>query len=659
MHPLRRLLTMAATILVAGIVAYFSPRLGPIAAVENDLADMRVAVLNSAAPQRVDILVATISESTFAHLRRGTPVDRAFLADLILALDEAGARAIGLDIFFGEVTTAEEDHRLLQALNTVSIPTVLAWADSKSAPGAIALWQDDLWAQFVAAIDNPNVTTGLGLLLRDPRDQVVRQIFLGRPRQEGNVDLGFPVALASAAGLPLPASLAPLPLDYYGRPRDGQPVFLEIPAESIDPDQVELWKRLPLLIEGRIVLVGLDTTGFDRHPTPFSLLPDQRDGMPGVVIHAHALAQLIDDRSAPAHPGWLQILVAAAAAVSGALAGRLTSQMWLKAVLLLLGPVVIVGFGLGLFASMKMMSHILAPSIGYVLAFIVTELGMEAHNRREIRLLGGAFARYVSPAVISQLRRDPGRLSLGGEERTITVLMTDLTGSVALGESMPADRFVSILNGYLDGISRIVLAHDGTIDKFIGDAVMALFGAPLDQPDHAARAVRCAIDIDLFAKRYAAEQNADGVGLGGTRIGLHTDKAIIGNFGGEQRFDYTAIGRVTNLCARLEAANKQLGTTICVSQATVDCCPDLDFRAIGQISLRGVSAPITVYSPAGFTGNASPSAYMQAYDMLDSDPAAAATAFLALAKTHPDDPLVNLHLRRLQSGDAGVTIGQA
>jgi adenylate cyclase len=655
----RRSLTTVAAIVLAAAVAHFGPRLGPIESVENDLADMRVAVLNPSQPPHPDIVIAAISESTFAYLQRRTPVDRGFLADLVAALDQGGARAIGIDLFLGEVTDEYKDRRLAAVLNAVTTPTVLAWADSVAAPGAVAPWQDALWHAFRAGIDNPQVSDGLGLLRRDQRDQVVRSLFIARPRRDGGVDLGFAPAIAAALGQPPPAAIAPRALAYYGRPRPDQPVFLQIPAESINPAVPVLWERVQPLIQDRIVLIGLDVPALDRHPTPFALLPDQREGTPGVVVHAHGLAQLLDGREAPARPAWLRILIAVGAAAAGGIAAHASSNSWLKGLLLLLGPIIILGLGFALFAWAGSMIHILAPSLGYVLAFILTELGMEAYHRREIRLLGGAFARYVSPAVIGQLRRDPTRLQLGGEERVVTVLLTDLTGSVELGEQLPADRFVSLLNGYLDGICRIVLAHDGTIDKFIGDAVMALFGAPLDQPDHAARAVRCAMDIDDFTKRYAAEQRAKGVPFGATRIGVHTDAAIIGNFGGEQRFDYTAIGRVTNLCARLEAANKQLGTTVCVSQATADRCPELQFRPIGLIALRGVVEPVAVYSPVGFAGNAEPAAYCAAYKLLEADPPAAEAAFAALAAAHPNDPLVRLHSQRLRSGETGVTIGTA
>lgn len=656
MPRLKQALTLAGIVLVAAWVAYFAPRLGPFAGMENDLADLRVAILNPTRPIHPDIVIATVAESTFAYLRQRTPTNRAFLADLIAALDAAGVRAIGIDLFFGETTNPEDDRRLLDALNAVQVPTVLAWADSVSAPGLIAPWQEELWRAFLAEIDNPNVTTGLSVLLRDPRDQVVRSLFIARPNPDGTLDAGFAAALGAALQVP-PPSLAPIPLDYYGRPRQNQPSFLQIPAESINPAVAVLWERVQPLLENRIVLVGLDVPRQDRHPTPFALVPDQRDGMAGVVVHAHGLAQLLDRREAAAHPSWLAIAIAILAAVAGALAVRATGAIWLKVVLLFAGPLSILGLGFAVFAWAHLMPHILAPSVGYVLAFVMTEFAMEAYHRREIRLLGGAFARYLSPSVISQLRRDPRRLQLGGEEREITVVITDLSGSVALGESMLADRFVRLLNGYLDGISRVVLAHDGTIDKFIGDAVLALFGAPAEQSDHAVRAVRCARDIDAFARRYVAEQKARGIALGRTRIGVHTDKAVVGNFGGEARFDYTAIGRVTNVCARLEEANKVLGTSVCVSAATVAKCPGVRFRPIGPLALRGVAEPVTAYSPVGLAGEADPDRYGRAYALLASASEQAEAAFAALAETHPHDPLVALHLSRLRSGETGVTIG--
>ena len=644
-----------AAILVAGCIAYFGPRLGPIEAVENDLADMRVAILNAEQPQHPEIVIAMISESTFAHLRQRTPVDRAFLADLIAALDQGGSRAIGIDLFFGETTDPEKDRRLIDTLNAVGTPTVLAWADSKSAPGIIAPWQDEAWSGFRAAITNPLVSDGLGILLHDARDQVVRSIFLARG-SDGE-DPGFAPALAVATGHPPPESWLPRGLAYYGRPRPDQPAFLQIPAESLNPAVPILWERIQPLVQDRIVLIGLDVVAQDRHLTPFALLPEQQGGTPGVVVHAHALAQMLSDSAPPSRPQWLSLLLATAVALAGGFAAHIPGNSWVKGVLLFLGPLTVMALGFILFAGANVMLHILAPSLGYIVAFILTELGMEASQRREIRLLGGAFARYVSPAVISQLRRDPSRLRAGGEEREITVLLTDLAGSVSLGESVPADRFVTLLNGYLDGISRIILAHDGTIDKFIGDAVMALFGAPLDQSDHASRAVHCALAIDAFTTEYSARLKSQGIDFGHTRIGVHSGTAVVGNFGGETRFNYTAIGQVTNICARLEAANKQLGTRLCVSEDTVRLCSDIAFRPIGRIQLRGVATPIAIFLPDAVSGLADESRYRAAYAILEAGNPKAADAFNDLAATHPDDPLVALHGERLRKSESGITIG--
>ena len=159
----------------------------------------------------------------------------------------------------------------------------------------------------------------------------------------------------------------------------------------------------------------------------------------------------------------------------------------------------------------------------------------------------------------------------------MTFLFTDLEGFTFYTESVAPALLVSTLNDYLDGVCAIAMDHGGTIDKIVGDAVHVMFNAPLDQLDHAARAVRCGLAIDAFAQRFAADPArlaAAGRVFGVTRIGINTGRAVVGNFGGRRRFDYTAHGDAINTAARLEAANKMLGTRICVARATVDAVGD-------------------------------------------------------------------------------------
>jgi adenylate cyclase len=273
-----------------------------------------------------------------------------------------------------------------------------------------------------------------------------------------------------------------------------------------------------------------------------------------------------------------------------------------------------------------------------------------------------ALARYFSPRLAEQLANNPRFMQLGGERRTGTFLFTDLANFTPLVEASDPTRVAQLLNAYLDGVTQAVFAHDGTVVKILGDAVYAMFGAPVEQEDHSERAVRCALAIDEFAVGYAAEQNAAGMPLGVTRIGVNTGSAIIGNFGGELFFDYTAHGDAINIAARLENANKQLGTRICVSATTVAGFPGFEGRPVGELVLRGREGPLMSYEPLPGAVFRAPqnAAYVAAYEKLVSgDAAGARQALASLVGQYGDDPLAIFHLQRLLAGKSGIRIDLA
>jgi adenylate cyclase len=214
------------------------------------------------------------------------------------------------------------------------------------------------------------------------------------------------------------------------------------------------------------------------------------------------------------------------------------------------------------------------------------------------------------------------------------------------------------MNGYLDGMSEIVLAHEGTIDKFVGDAVVAFFGAPMDQPDHAERAVDCAIKLDEFAREFADDVKRGGFEFGRTRIGVHTGEVVVGNFGGSKRFDYTVFGDAVNTAARLESANAHLGTSICVSAATAGRCEKIRFRPIADLGLKGKSASLEVFEPVTQTESAvcDIAAYEQAFEKLKVGDGSAYNMFEELNAAFPGDVLVNFHLDRLKAGLTGINV---
>ena len=269
------------------------------------------------------------------------------------------------------------------------------------------------------------------------------------------------------------------------------------------------------------------------------------------------------------------------------------------------------------------------------------------------------LSRFFSPNIAYQLINHPDELEVGGERKDLTFLFTDLADFTPLVESSEPDIIVGLLNEYLGEMTNLVFDHGGTIDKVVGDAIHALFGAPLSQPDHARRALQCALEMDDYAQSFAAAKQADGIALGITRIGINSGPAIVGNFGGESFFDYTAHGDAINTAARLEAANKHLGTRICVSESTVSRIRDFHGRPVTKLTLKGKEAPVCVYEPYPDQRDADidDSAYQSAYALLESgDTAAAIPAYEALAKDNPEDQVIRLHLARLQDGKSGIAI---
>ncbi len=265
-----------------------------------------------------------------------------------------------------------------------------------------------------------------------------------------------------------------------------------------------------------------------------------------------------------------------------------------------------------------------------------------------------ALSRYFSPNLAVRLAADTSALELGGRRRDIASMFTDITSFTTLAESLDSEVLARLLNDYLSGMIETVFAHEGTVAKIVGDAMHVLFGAPGDQPDHAARAVACARDLDAFAEALRERWFANGVALGATRIGVHAGAAIVGNFGGSGFFDYTAYGDTVNTAARLEGANKPLGTRVCISTAVVERVEGFAGRPIGDLLLRGRSLCLRTFEPV----DPSPAveAYNAAFAKLEASDPAAMPAFASLVGAHPDDALANFHLRRLLNGQTGTVI---
>jgi adenylate cyclase len=285
------------------------------------------------------------------------------------------------------------------------------------------------------------------------------------------------------------------------------------------------------------------------------------------------------------------------------------------------------------------------------------EMMREARRRQaEAERAHASLSRYFSPQIAARLACEGEADGMTVHRREVAAIFTDVTSFTSLVETIAPEMLGSLLNEYMGGMTEIVFAHEGTVAKIIGDGIHILFNAPGDQPDYATRAVACAHDLDAWAGEFRERWKSKGVTFGTTRIGVHAGPVLVGNFGGKRFFDYTAYGDTINTAARLEAANKFLGTRICVSATVADATEKFRGRPVGDLMLRGRSEPLRAYEPlsaAAFQGPTT-AQYSEAFAKLEAGDAAAMPAFAALVGLHADDALAGFHLRRLLNGAKGA-----
>jgi class 3 adenylate cyclase len=377
-----------------------------------------------------------------------------------------------------------------------------------------------------------------------------------------------------------------------------------------------------------------------------------------VVLHAHVLAQILDHRSASALVPAIAWVLVLAMAVAGALIAVMETRIWRAALmatglLLAYWGTVIGGPMLGL-PSLP----ILAPGSAFLVTTLAAGTWLGRRERRQRQFLRRAFSRYVSPAIVEAVCERPDSLVLGGERRELSFVFTDVQGFTTLSESLDPEVLGELFNRYLDGIVALIFEHGGTLEKFIGDAVMTLFGAPLRQHDHACRALDFALAVDRWAREFESLQRDRGIAFGRTRIGVNSGIATVGNFGGSLQFSYTAHGDCVNTAARLETLNKHLGTRICIGQRTAQLCPGRMLRPVGDLVLKGKTEALRVYEPepGDSSGRAALADYLSAYHLLAGGDAEARPRFRALRGDFPEDPLVRYHCQRLERGEEGVHI---
>lgn len=592
------MVVMLLFLAVAVAVARLSWQIPLINAAERALYDARATAMAPHVGQDKRIVMITYNDETLFNTGIRSPLDRTLLANALGNLDQMGAKGIGIDILFD--SPRPDDELLKTQLRAMTTPTWLAYVEQASNPNTIFYEQQKFLEGYHASVRTAK-TRPTSVLFRTDDDSVIRT-WPDRPKN-------LPPLMANALA-PVDASHA----NYEGNIRyllparaaagQEEPVFANIPIDAFAvPMDAETRAGFSELVKDRYVLIGGDIIDTDQFNTPLSRFVDpvtgQHETMIGLEVHALMLAQQLDkawSMPLPSPALW-------ALAIAIVLAGGLTSLIDLRprwvalAFLAQMAFFIVVPFWL----QGQGVDTTTLPAFGWALGWLFgyAAVGTAARTvgSSQRAFAQSALGKYLPADVAAQIMRDPDQLSLHGERRNIFCIFTDLEGFTKLSHATTPETVARLLNAYLDRLSDIVLDHGGTIDKFVGDAIVAFWGAPLSRPDDGERAAAAAIAMYEAGERFRIDL-AEGVPpLGMTRVGLHVGDAIVGNFGGEGRIQYTALGDSMNTASRLEAANKSLKTGVLISAEAAARSGRDDLVPMGRVTLRGRARPVDVLTP--------------------------------------------------------------
>ena len=600
------------------------------------------------------VRIVDIDEASLARLGQW-PWPRDRLAAVAEFAQDAGAAAIVFDFLFAEpdrtspeevLTTLSDTpaRRALAKALELSIPHDISFASALGETGSVlaaALTQKPggtlpVKAGYAVAGDDPTrfirhydgATPPLDVLAENAkgigainwlpdRDQVIRRVPMVLAGPDGFVPTLAAEALRVAQGAStyvLRASnasgetafgattgLNAIRIGGIEVPTDPNGAVVVRYSEPAPGRYIPAWKILAGEVpeeelKGRIVLVGTSAAGlFDLRATPVAAV------VPGIEVHAQVIEHIVSGGWL-ARPDWAPGLEIVAAVLGALFSAIVVAKLPVRAAL----PVALSLSALFCLASWFAFTReglFIDPvfpagtALGALFAASATVIFTKERARREIR---HAFSRYLAPDLVDEVAADPARLKLGGEMREMTLLFSDIRGFTTLSEGMEAETLTRFLNAFLTPMTDVILSRRGTIDKYMGDAVMAFWNAPVDDPDHASNASGAALDMLAALTRFnAGHEGTAKVAIG---IGINTGECCVGNLGSEQRFDYSVIGDDVNVASRLEGLTKFYGVPILAGEATAAAARGYEFLELDRVRVKGKKTALTVSALLGDAG---------------------------------------------------------
>jgi len=565
-----RLLQLWVVGLVAACVVTGASAMGYLESLQARALDLLIYLQSPRQPS--GLVIVAIDDAAFDALERRQPLPRDYLARVLRGVTRAGAAAVGFDISLRTAGAPETDRALARAIvefGERGERRLVVAGTSLPEHGPLA---DSAVARLVVP-SAPDVPVDA--------DAVVRRASL----RVG----GVPAFAAAVANVPVPDAAAVYRINFIGP--EGS--FLTIPSDAvaaIGDLGVDIAGDNPL--RGRIVLLGgTFADGRDVHRTPYGF-------MPGVEIQANIVHMLVTG-SLVRPAGWLAgFAVQLIAVLLAGLVMVAVRPLW-GTVVCLAGAVL-----LGVPASYVAFSRG-GYWVDFLLPVAVTSLlgvGADVLAKRRLR---DALGRYVSPEVAARVERNPAELA--GERRQVSILFSDLRGFTTLSERMAPELMAERLTEYFDAMTGTIFARRGMVNDFIGDAILAVFGAPLDDPEHARHAIESALAMGETLAGFNRRWQAEGLPPLRMGLGIHTGEVFAGNVGRAGKVKYAVVGDTVNLASRVEGLNKELGSTMLVTEATYRAAGlDLVVNERGPISVKGREEPVRVYEVIGLRPAAGP-----------------------------------------------------
>lgn len=659
--------------------------LGPVEVVELKSLDHRVRLHADPAEASPDIVLVAIDEASLEAFGRW-PWPRDRHGYLVQFLKEAGAKAIAFDILFMEPDRNEEEFDLAFAeavagAGNVFMPFLLDRETLETAAGSDKAFipldrpepgeRGDVGAPgFKLPIPSlVEAARGLGFINFEPDpDGVSRRMRLWREARGGDA-MSLVTAVArfvtgaeragvGAGRFTLGRASAPLAADgsmvinWHGTL--AQRAYASYSAGAVLRAYTEQQRGEkpfldPALFKDKIVFIGTTAAGtYDLRavPTePFS---------PGVLIHMTALDNLLSGNALRRAPFWTLALTTLGLCLGLALGFAAASRTALKVGLAAGAATAYYGAASYAFVEHGLWLDLIVPEGALALTYTLSATAEYLREGRQRRLLRSAFDRYMAPDVVDEIMRHPESVKLGGEKKELTVFFSDVAGFTSISEQLPPEVLVEIINQYLTLMTGIILKHRGNVNKYLGDGIMAIFGAPRGDPDHAAQACFAALEVQAAHEELNRDLTARGFKPLTTRIGINSGPIVVGNMGSRVRMEYTAMGDSVNLSSRLEGANKFYHTLILLGPRTYELAREaIEAREVDLLRVKGKEQPVAVYELIGRKGDLSParrrlvSLYLEGLAAYKRREFAAARAkFTEALGLDPADGLCQVYLER-------------